>query len=282
MRESSLWFDALRRLWRRKLAVAAALYLLLLLLATTFAPYLAPYPYDEQNLDRVSSSWTQQHPLGTDELGRDILSRLLYGGRISLGVAVLVSLLKLVIGIPLGLLAGFFGGWTDLLITRLIDVLFAFPTLLLAILVVGIRGPGVENVILALALVTWPSIARIVRGQAMQARELDYVQAARSLGSSNSRILARHVLPNVVSPLIVTTTLGLAHVMLAEAALSFLGIGVRPPMPSWGSMVNELRPFLWYKPELLLAPCLLLASCVLAFNFLGDGLRDALDPRLKH
>lgn len=280
-REASLWGDVLRRLLKRKTAVLSAIFILLLILVAALAPVIAPYAYEFQDLANPRSNPSAIHWLGTDQLGRDIFSRMVYGTRVSLSVALVVTAIKLAIGITLGLLAGYVGGWVDNLIMRVTDIMYAFPDLLLAILIMGIRGPGLFNIFLALSLVTWPGIARIVRGQVLAVRGLDFVQAAQAVGAPDFRIVMRHVLPNIMSPVIVTATLGIAGVILSEASLSFLGIGVQPPMPSWGMMVSEMRPFIYSQPVLLLWPCVTLALTVLAFNFLGDGLRDALDPRLK-
>lgn len=279
----SLWAAASRRLLRKPVAILSLLYVLALIVVAIFAPQLAPFKYDEVNYDKVRLPlFSAGHWLGTDMLGRDILTRMVYGTRVSIGIAFVVLLISVTLGLALGALSGYFGGWIDQVLMRLTDIMFAFPDLLLAILIMGIRGPGVSNLFLALGLVSWPGMARLVRGQVLALKETEYVQAARSLGNGDLRIIAVHLLPNVLSPVLVSATLNLAGVILSEAALSFLGIGIRPPYPSWGSMVNEMISFIYSQPSLLLGPTVILALTVLAFNFLGDGLRDALDPRLKH
>ncbi len=279
----SLWQAAGRRLLRKPLAMASLFYILGLILVAIFADQLAPYPYDLQNYDVVKlKPLTPGYWLGTDTLGRDILSRMIYGTRVSMSVAFVVLAIGVVVGITLGAIAGYYGGWIDMVISRLTDMMFAFPDLLLAILIMGIRGPGMTNLFIALGIVAWPNMARLVRGQILALKEAEFVQAAKSLGSIDRRIIVRHLLPNILSPVLVSATLSLAGVILSESALSFLGIGIRPPYPSWGSMVNDMVNLIYSQPSLLVGPSLILALTVLAFNFLGDGLRDALDPRLKH
>jgi peptide/nickel transport system permease protein len=218
------------------------------------------------------------HWLGLDELGRDILARVLAGARISLLVGIIVVGISVSIGTLLGSIAGYYGGLVDEVVGRLSDILMAFPGLLLAIAVVAVLGPSLTNVVLALALIGWVGYARLVRGQVLRVRELEYVQAARALGAATPRILARHVVPATLPALIVQATLGMGGAILAEAALSFLGLGVQPPTPSWGTMLNGGRTHLLDAPHLTIFPGLAIAALVLGFNFLGDALRDALDP----
>lgn len=277
----SLWWRAGRRLLDNRPATAALVFLLLLAVAAILADQLAPFSYSAQDLNhpRVGPG-VGGHWLGTDALGRDIFSRLLYGARVSLMVSGLVLLTSLVIGLVVGMLAGYYGGIVDQLFMRATDMIFAFPDLLFAILIMGIRGAGIENVMVALAVVAWPGLARLVRGQVLSLREADFVLAARSLGASDGRIALSHLLPSLLSPVLVNITMRSSGIILAEASLSFLGIGVKPPYPSWGAMVSELFPMVFSSPILLVPPCALLALTVLALNFLGDGVRDALDPRL--
>lgn len=278
----SLWQTAWRRLLRKPAVVISMLYILLLLMVAVFAPQVARYDYQAPDYQLARANpFTPGHILGTDELGRDILSRLIYGARISMAVAFGVAGIQVGVGILLGLLAGYFGGLFSSLVMRLTDIVFSFPELLLAILIMGIRGPGVGNIFFALGVVAWPGTCRLVRGQVLAVKELEYVLAARSLGQSDLKIMFRHLLPNILSPVIVSATLGIANWILAEASLSFLGIGVKPPYPSWGGMVNQMLSFVYSQPVLLVAPSVTIALTVMAFNFLGDGLRDALDPRLK-
>lgn len=280
--------DALRRLRRNPVAVVSGMIVLLLVLTAIFAPLLAPHPYDAQ--DRAYASLPApadaKHRLGTDNLGQDILSRLIYGARVSLAVGVIVQVIGVTIGIALGLLAGYKRGPWDTIVMRITDAMFAFPDLLFAILLVGVIRPttvtaSFMTVFVALALVGWPGMARLVRGQALVLREKEYVDAARAIGVSGWGIVTRHLLPNMLSPIIVAVTVDIANVILAEATLSFLGIGIQPPYPSWGRMISDARPYMRSAPMLILFPSLALGVTVLAFNFFGDALRDALDPRLR-
>jgi len=264
---------------RRGMTLVSAVVLLAMALLAILAPWLAPYAVNEQLRDAVLAPPSAAHWLGTDDLGRDVLSRLLYGARISLAVAITVELVELLFGVTLGLLAGYRGGWVDNAIMRLADMMFAFPDILLAILITGVLGPSIQNVFLALALVGWPQMVRLVRGQALGIRELEYVQCARAAGAGDLRIIVRHVLPNLAGPVIVAATVGTGGVILAEATLSFLGLGVQPPYPSWGSMISQAWEVRRAAPLLTLWPAISLATTVAAFNFLGDGLRDWLDPR---
>jgi ABC-type dipeptide/oligopeptide/nickel transport system permease subunit len=278
--------EAFRRLRRNPLAVASALVIALLILAALFAPLLAPYSFDAQDRARVLVASGRGHLLGTDNLGQDVLSRLIYGARVSLAVGVIVVCIEVVIGVALGLLAAYKGGWWDTLLMRVTDAMFAFPDLLFAILLVGILRPASAAasfmvIFVALALVGWPGMARLVRGQALAIREMEYVEAARAIGMSGWRLITRHMLPNILSPILVAATVDIAGIILAEATLSFLGIGIQPPYPSWGRMINDARPYLRSAPALLFYPSLALGLTVLAFNFLGDALRDALDPHLR-
>ncbi len=262
-----------------------------MVLLALFAPLIAPYPYDAYDLGpgRQNLGPTADHWLGTDDLGRDILSRLLTGARVSLAVGLGVELFDLVVGTLLGLVSGFYRGRLDTLLMRFTDVMFAFPDLLLAIFIAGLllgdpsRNPVYSflAVFVALAVVSWPNLARIVRGQTLALREREFVEAARAMGASDGRILFRHLLPNLLGPVVVAVTTGMASMVLAESTLSFLGIGVQPPFPSWGSMINDGRSRLLSNPTQVFFPAGALALTVLGFNFLGDGLRDRLDPRMR-
>lgn len=279
----SPWQAAGRRLLRRPTAIFSAIYIGILMIVSIFAEQIAPYAYDFQNYDKVRvSPLTPGYLLGTDQLGRDILSRMIYGTRVSMSVAFVVLLIGLTVGLTLGCLAGYYGGITDMVIMRLTDIMFAFPDLLLAILIMGIRGPGITNLYIALGVVAWPGLARLVRGQIYALRESEYVLAARAVGNLDHRIIIKHLIPNLMSTVLVSATLSLAGVILSEAVLSFLGIGIRPPYPSWGSMLNEMVTLIYSHPTHLIGPSLILALTILSFNFLGDGLRDALDPRMKN
>jgi len=250
-------------------------------LAATLGPALTPYDPSAQTLAERLGPPSAAHPLGLDELGRDILSRLLSGGRISLLVGLAVVSVSSVIGMTLGSIAGYFGGSVDDLNSRVIDILMAFPGILLTIALVAVLGPSLTNVVLALFVIGWVGYARLVRGQALRAREFEYVQAARALGAGPGRIVARHVLPTAFPAVIVQATLGMAGAIIAEASLSFLGLGVQPPTPSWGTMLDAGRSHLFDAPHLTIFPGLAIATLVLGFNFLGDGLGDRIDPKAK-
>jgi len=263
----------------------AAIGLLLLVLFTAcavLAPWLAPSDPAALNLHGRLAGPTAAHWFGTDELGRDILSRTIYGARISLIVAVSVVGLSLAIGLIAGCIAGFYGGWLDTALNvYVMNAFLALPGILLAIAFVAFMGPGLTNVIVALAISGWVGYARLVRGQVMSVKEREFVEAARALGASDLRILARHVLPNIVQPLIVQAAIGMATAVMAEATLSFLGLGVPPPAASWGSMLNDARSHLFDSPHLVFFPAMAVMLCVLSFNFLGDALRDYMDPRTR-
>jgi peptide/nickel transport system permease protein len=246
--------------------------------AAILGPLLSPFDPAAQNLALRLEGPSGAHWFGLDELGRDILARVLSGARISLLVGIVVVGVSSVIGILLGSIAGYFGGFVDETISRIVDILLAFPGLLLAIALVAVLGPSLTNVVLALSLIGWVGYARLVRGQVLRAREFEFVQAARALGASTPRILLRHVIPSTLPAVTVQATLGMGGAILAEAALSFLGLGVQPPTPSWGTMLNYGRGHLLDAPHLTVFPGLAIAVLVLGFNFLGDGLRDALDP----
>ncbi len=263
---------------RRATTLIAAAYLLLVVLVALLAPVLAPHRYDEQ-FRTGGRAASPRHPLGKDELGRDVLSRLIYGARVSLTVAVAVEAVELLFGLGLGMLAGLRGGRLDNAVMRLTDLMFAFPDILLAILIVGTLGKNLQNVFLALALVGWPPMVRLVRSQVLGLREREFVQAARALGASDGYLMRRHLLPNVLGPVVVAATVGMGAIVLAESTLSFLGLGIQEPFPSWGSMIRSGWALRRSDPMLTVYPALLLAATIMAFNFLGDGLRDWLDPR---
>lgn len=259
--------------------VGAAI-VLLTVIGAIIAPWAVPYDPAGQELALRLERPSLEHPFGLDELGRDIFSRVLAGARISLFVGLTVVGISSVVGVLLGSIAGYFGGRVDDVISRVIDVLMAFPGILLAIALVAVLGPSLTNVVLALSIIGWVGYARLVRGQALRAREFDFVQAARALGAGSGRIILRHVLPTALPAVIVQATLGMAGAIIAEAALSFLGLGVQPPTPSWGTMLDAGRSHLFDAPHLTIFPGLAIALLVLGFNFLGDGLRDRVDPKL--
>jgi peptide/nickel transport system permease protein len=250
------------------------------ILAACLGPVLTPYDPATQELAHRLEGPSRSHPFGLDELGRDILSRLLSGARISLLVGLAVVSVSSLVGMLLGSIAGYFGGLVDDAISRAVDVLMAFPGILLAIGLVAVLGPSLTNVVLALSVIGWVGYARLVRSQALRARELEFVHAARALGAGAPRIVLRHVLPTALPAVVVQATLGMAGAIIAEAALSFLGLGVQPPTPSWGTMLDAGRAHLFDAPHLTIFPGLAIATLVLGFNFLGDGLRDRVDPKL--
>ncbi|MBV9496883.1 MAG: ABC transporter permease [Acidobacteria bacterium] len=252
-----------------------------LLLMAVAAPLLAPYDPAEQDLAHRLDGPSKQHLLGLDELGRDVLSRIIWGARVSLRVGFSVVVIAALIGATLGAIAGYFGGAWDTIVMRITDILLSFPGILLAIAMVAVLGPSVNNVILALVVVAWVGYARLVRGQVLKVREMEYVTAAKALGARSPRVIALHVLPNVINPVIVMATLGLAGTILAEASLSFLGLGVQPPTPSWGSMLTYGRQYLGRANHLAIYPGIAIMLAVMGLNFLGDGLIDALDPKYR-
>jgi peptide/nickel transport system permease protein len=257
--------------------VGAAI-VLIVIIAALFGPVVAPFDPSTQQLALRLEGPTGLHWFGLDELGRDILTRVLYGARISLLVGIVVVGVSATVGIALGAIAGYFGGRVDEVISRIIDILLAFPGLLLAIALVAVLGPSLTNVVMALTLIGWVGYARLVRGQVLRAREFEFVQAARALGATTPRILLRHIIPTTLPAVTVQATLGMGAAILNEASLSFLGLGVQPPTPSWGTMLNFGRGHLLDAPHLTIFPGVAIAILVLGFNFLGDGLRDAFDP----
>jgi len=278
--------SALSRLRGNPAAWVSAGVIAALVLVALFAPLISGHAYDAVDRRHVLSGPGYGHLLGTDNQGQDIWARLLYGARVSLAIGVVVEGIEVLIGVTLGLLAAYKGGIWDTILMRVTDAMFAFPDLLFAILLVGVLRPASAfgsflTVFVALALVNWPSMARIVRGQTLALREKEYIEAARAIGVPDSRILLRHLLPNMLSPILVAATVDIANVVLAEATLSFLGIGIQPPYPSWGRMISDALPYLRSSPMLLVYPSAALAMLVLSFNFLGDALRDALDPRMR-
>ena len=271
----------LRLIKQNKLAAFSALIIFIIILMAVFAPLIAPYGEAEQDLMARLQGPSMKHLFGTDELGRDVFSRILYGARVSLIVGILPSMISLVVGVTMGLLAGYFRGWVDYLIMRLADIMLSFPSLLLAMVIMYTLGSSIINIFVALSLVGWSSVARVVRSQTLSLKETDYVDAARSIGVSSFAIMLKHILPNCIPSLIVLFTLNVPSAILSESTLSFLGIGIQPPAASWGLMVNQSKQFLFSQPWLALAPSLAIMIVVLAFNFLGDGLRDVLDPYLN-
>lgn len=277
----SLWTDAWRRLKRNRGAILGLVVVILLILVALLAPWLAPYSPKEADISRSMDAPSRAHWLGTDEIGRDMVSRLIYGARVSLMVGLIVQLVSITVGSACGVIAGYYGGIADTILMRIVDTMYAFPNFLFAVFMVSILSPSMWSIVLVLSLVGWPMIARVVRGQILSLKEQEFVTAARVVGAPDSRIMWRHLLPNTLSPIIVQFTIGIAGTIMAEAGLSFLGIGIRPPNPTWGGMIDKGRLYFRSFPQLAIFPSICLGMTVLAFNFLGDGLRDALDPRMR-
>ena len=277
--------NGLGRIWRpfqrHRLAVAGLVVMALLALSAIFAGIVAPYSPIQITMPERLQGPSLRHPLGTDDFGRDVLSRIIHGSRISLEVGAIAVGIAIAVGVVLGVGAGYLGGRADSIIMRTMDVLLAFPAILLAIGIMAILGPSTANVMIAIGIVYIPIFARVVRGSTLQVKAQEYVEAARAMGSSDPRIVARHILPGTIDTIIVQVSLSLAFAILAEAALSFLGLGTQPPTPSWGSMLSSGREWIERAPWLTLFPGLAIFITVLALNVIGDGLRDALDPRLR-
>jgi oligopeptide transport system permease protein len=278
---SSLWRDARRRLVRNRLAMAGGIVIVALCLVAIFADVLAPRPYTKTNFGRLNEAPTRDYPLGTDQLGRDLLSRMIYGARVSMLVGLGAQVIVVLIGVPIGALSGYLGGRTDLFLTRFIDVMYAFPRLLFVILVMSMLGAGLTNIFIAIGLTGWVGIARQTRAQVLAIKEKEYVDAARGLGAGFGRLLRRHILPNALTPIVVAVTFGIPEAIFTEAALSFIGVGINPPTPSWGQMVGEGQQYIRSYWHLCVFPSIAIAITMLAFTFFGDGVRDALDPKLK-
>jgi peptide/nickel transport system permease protein len=263
----------------RRWLYAGTTILLLIVIVALFAPVLAPQDPTRQDLEKDLLTYSAAHPLGTDKLGRDILSRTIYGSRVSLSVGLATVTLSLVIGLVIGSLAGYAGGWIDQMLMRLVDILLAFPGILLAIAFTAVLGPGLQHVVLALCLIGWTGYARLVRGEILALREREFVQAAQALGCKPFRVVLRHFLPNLLPLLLIQATFGLAGAIIAEGSLSFLGLGVEPPTPSWGAMLNEGRQFLLVAPHLTAYPGLAIMITIAGLNLLGDALQDRLQRR---
>jgi len=290
------WREAAGRLFKNRLAVVGLVIVILFLFCGIFGPLIAPWPYQVQDLPAVFANGNRplpplspNHILGTDQLGRDLLSRLLDGARISVTVAFVVQAVIILIGVPVGAVAGWFGGRTDNALMRLTDVIYAFPDLLFIILLsvafretaFGQALDGLFLVFVAIGLVGWVTVARLTRGQMLSLKETEFVEAAKAIGVSDRKIVTRHMLPNGMGPIIVAVTLGIPVAILAEATLAFIGIGVQPPRASWGSLIADGQKFIRSEPHLVLFPAIFIALALIGFTFLGDGLRDALDPKLK-
>lgn len=277
----TLWGDAFIRLRRNRLAVAGAAVILLIILAAIFVPIFSRYQYDKQDVMSILESPSWEHLLGTDQLGRDVFIRLVYGARTSLAVGIFTQIIILTIGIPIGAFAGSLGGKTDNYLMRFVDVMYAFPDILLVILLRSILGGSIYMIFLAIGLVNWVSVARLIRGQVLSLKQRDFVTAARAMGGSPEYRTFRHLIPNSLGPIIVLVTFSVPRAIFMEAALSYIGIGVQPPTPSWGAMIRDGYDVIFAAPYLVFFPAIAIAILMLAFTFLGDGLRDAMDPRLR-
>lgn len=287
-RRQSQFRIVLKRLFRKKAAIGSAIFIALAILCAIAPELISPHnPYDQELEQRLKPpsfmvGGIESFLLGTDHLGRDNLSRIVYGARITLLVSLFAVLVSAILGISAGLVAGFFGGLTDSVILRLIDMQLAFPVILLVISVVAVIGPSLGNLIVIMGLSGWPRFARIVRGAVLSVRGLEYIEAARAIGASHFRVMVHHILPNILSAIVVYASFELARMILLEATLSFLGLGVQPPTPTWGGMISDGKKYIALSWSVSLFPGIAIASIILAFNILGDELRDALDPQLSH
>ncbi|MGE5584417.1 MAG: ABC transporter permease [Bacillota bacterium] len=282
----SYWKDVLKRVRRNKQVSVGLAIVTIMVVVAVFAPWIAPHDPTEQQPDGIRmgmplSPFTSGYILGTDHMGRDVLSRLIYGTRVSLLVGFVSTAIAAAIGVVFGVIAGYYGGYADMIIMRLTDVLMAFPSFLLVMATVASLRPGLVSLFIALGVVRWAQMSRLVRGQVLIVKANEYVESGRAIGLGDLRIILRYILPNSWAPVIVSVTMGIAGAILTEASLSFLGLGVQPPTPSWGIMVNEARSYLFARPLLVFFPSLAIAIAVLGFSILGDGLRDVLDPRLR-
>lgn len=281
-RQASLWGDAWRRLLKNRLAVVGLVIVIIFTLTAIFAPLIAPYGEAEvvaTSLKLTKPSW--YFPMGIDQNGRDVFSRVVYGARVSLLVGVVAQLIVLAIGVPVGAIAGYFGGHVDNALMRTVDVFYAIPQLLLVLLLVNMLGPGMKNIFIAIGITGWVSEARLVRGTMLALREQEYVKASKVAGAGGGYIIMRHLLPNSMTPIIVALTFGIPTAIFIEASLSFVGVGIRPPQPSWGQMVGVGQQYIQSVQHLMLFPSLAIGLTMLAFTFLGDGLRDALDVKMN-
>ena len=281
-RKKSRFGETWHRLKKNRLAVVSLIILILLFLIAVFAPYIAPYSYDQEDFSQSFAGPSREHLLGTDRLGRDILSRLIYGSRQSLQMGLYSTVFAAIAGIIIGAIAGFYGGWVDNLLMRILDIYQGIPMFLMCVTLAAVLGPSLRNAIIAIGISSVPIFARLMRASVLTVGEAEYIEAARAVNSSNFRIIVREIIPNAISPLIVSITMNMGSAVLAGAGLSFIGLGVEAPIPEWGAMISDARNFLRGHGTLALYPGICVMITVLAFNLLGDGLRDALDPRLKN
>ncbi len=278
----SPWLEAWRTFKKNKIALAGTIIVVFFILIAFLAPLIAPYGINDQNMANRLQPPSAEHWFGTDDFGRDILSRVLFGARISLWVGFFSVLGSLVVGSLLGVIAGYFGKWVDMIISRIFDIMLAFPSILLAIAIVAVLGPSLMNALIAIAIINIPTFGRLIRSRVLSVKEEEYIVAAKAIGMSNTRILFHHVLPNSMAPIIVQGTLAIATAIIEAAALGFLGMGAVAPQPEWGKMLSDAKSLLMIAPWTMIFPGLAIMVTVLGFNLMGDGLRDALDPRMKH
>ncbi|MDR1206272.1 MAG: ABC transporter permease [Peptococcaceae bacterium] len=281
-RKKSKFGDIWRRLKKNKAAMISLFIITLIILVAVFADIIAPYPYEQQDYSATYVSPSLQHPLGTDKLGRDTFSRLIYGTRQSIQLGIVAIAISTTIGITIGAIAGYYGGWTDNLVMRGLDIYQSIPMFLLCVTLAALMGPSLKNAIIAIGISMVPIPARMMRASILSVREMEYIEAAKAINAKNLRIILKHIIPNAISPLIVSTTMSIGMNILAGAQLSFIGLGAQPPLPEWGTMISDARNVMRDHGELALYPGVCIMITVLAFNLLGDGLRDALDPRLKN
>jgi ABC-type dipeptide/oligopeptide/nickel transport system permease subunit len=274
-------WTVVRTLARHKIAMTGIIILVCLVTMSVFAPFLAPHDPNDQDLYHVLEGPSRLHLLGTDDVGRDLLSRVIYGSRVTLAIGGLSTLFAAFIGVVLGLVAGYKGGIADMVIMRVTDTFMSMPVLVMVLVMIAALGPGMKNLIIVITVLTWTGYARIVRGEAMRVRELPYIEAAHAVGASGFRIMFRHILPNIMAPIIVTASIAVGVNIMMESTVSFLGLGVQPPTPTWGNELKIGYSYLEVVPLFSIAPGLMITLAVLAFNFIGDGIRDVFDPRLK-
>ena len=280
--KTGFWRDAWRRLRKNKSAMLGLIILVLLILCAVFADFIAPHPYDLQDYAHTFESPSAEHLFGTDNFGRDILSRVIHGARISLVVGFSSIITAIIVGGLLGAISGYYGGRLDNILMRAMDILMSIPGMLMAISLAAAMGPGLTNMVIAIAIADIPGYARVVRSSVLTIKDQEYIEAAQSIGASDARIILKHIIPNCIAPIIVQATLGMAGAILSASSLSFLGLGIQPPTPEWGSMLSAARQYIMNYPHICIFPGLAIMITIFALNMLGDGLRDALDPRLKN
>jgi peptide/nickel transport system permease protein len=280
--KTGFWRDAWRRLRKNKSAMLGLIILVLLILCALFADFIAPHPYDLQDYAHTFESPSADHLFGTDNFGRDILSRVIHGARISLVVGFSSIITAIIVGGLLGAISGYYGGRLDNILMRAMDILMSIPGMLMAISLAAAMGPGLTNMVIAIAIADIPGYARVVRSSVLTIKDQEYIEAAQSIGASDVRIILKHIIPNCIAPIIVQATLGMAGAILSASSLSFLGLGIQPPTPEWGSMLSAARQYIMNYPHMCIFPGLAIMITIFALNMLGDGLRDALDPRLKN